>query len=191
MGKLRPQIVPHLVAYDGDIAAEFVAAGQQGGGAGQRLQPFQMDAIKRLVEDFLRFTGTRAEQAGENVAQRTVRAAAHFECSPWRLAERRESVMVALDDGRPGIDQRVVPVEQDGARRPQAGRQRHVTASPDAAKRTYSSRSRRAVGPTLPSPTGSPSIFTTGVTNEVALVMNASLAFFASASVNGRSTNLS
>jgi len=62
---------------------------------------------------------------------------------------------------------------------------------PSPANRTYSSRSRRAVGPTLPSPTASSSIFTTGVTKDVALVMKASFAFLASASVKGRSTNLS
>jgi len=38
-----------------------MAARQQGGGAGQRLQPLEVDAIKRLVEDLLRFVGARAE----------------------------------------------------------------------------------------------------------------------------------
>ena len=60
MGKLRAEIVAHLVAHDGDIATEFMAARQQGGGAGQRLQPLEVDAIKRLVENLLRFAGARA-----------------------------------------------------------------------------------------------------------------------------------
>src|SRR5258708_36919668 len=118
-------------------------------------------------------------------------AGTHLGLGPRRLAQRRECVAIAFDNGRPGVDQRVVPVEQDGARPAESVGQAHVTASPVAAKRTYSSRSRRPVGPGLPSPTFSPSIFTTGVTNEVALVMKASLAFLASASVNGRSTSLS
>src|SRR5260221_627023 len=108
-----------------------------------------------------------------------------------RAVQGHEGIAIAFDNGRPGIDQRVVPIEQDGAWPGKPVRQAHVTLSPADAKRTYPSRNRRAVGPGLPSPTFSPSILTTGVTNEVALVMNASFAFFASAKLKGRSTNLS
>src|SRR6516162_423093 len=139
-----------------------------------------MDAITGLIEHPLRLPRPRPEQAGEQVTQRTMGALAHLIGSPGREAQRCEGVAITFDDGGPGIDQRVVPVEQDGAWRPKTRRPRHVTDSPEVAKRTYSSRRRRAVGPTLPSPTGSPSIFTTGVTKEVALVMKASLARLAS-----------
>src|SRR6266545_3049846 len=150
-----------------------------------------MDAMEGLIEHFFGFARARAEQRGKSVAQRAMRPITHFLRRPRRLAQRREGIVIALDDGRPSIDQRVVPIEQDGARRLETLRSAHVTASPSAAKRTYSSRSRRAVGPTLPSPTTSPSILTTGVTNEVALVMKASLASLASARVKGRSTSFS
>src|SRR3954468_281713 len=149
-----------------------------------------MDAMEGLVEDLLRARGLAAEQHGEMVPKRTVRAIAHLLVGPGWVAERGKRTAIALDDSRPGVDQRVVPVEQDGPGPLDVARS-HVTASPSDANRTYSSRNRRAVGPTLPSPTAAPSIFTTGVTNEVALVMKASLACLASARLNGRSTNLS
>src|SRR5262245_33410947 len=191
MGQLGAQVVAHLVAYNRDIAAPLRAALQQRGGAGQRLQALQMDAIESFVEYPLGLGGARSKQAGKQIAQRAVGTVAHLIGRPRHQPEGRERVAIAFDDGRPGIHQRVVPVEQDSARWLEARRQPHVTASPEAANRTYSSRSRRAVDPTLPLPTASPSIFTTGVTKEVALVMKASLAFLASDSVNGRSTILS
>src|SRR5689334_5559892 len=123
-----------------------------------------MDAVEGFVEDPLRLPCPFAEQLGKVVAQRTVRAVAHLLIGPRLLAKRFERIVVALDDGRPGVDQGVVPVEQDGLGPVEVRRPGHVTGSPSAAKRTYSSRSRRAVDPTVPSPTFSPSIFTTGVT---------------------------
>ena len=51
MGKLRPEIVAHLVAHDGDVAAELMTAGQQGSGAGQRLELLAPHPIGRLDFD--------------------------------------------------------------------------------------------------------------------------------------------
>src|SRR5471030_823159 len=190
MGHLRAKIVADLVADDADIAARRTCPLQQHLCTGQRLQAVEMDAIERVVEHFLRLPRAIAEQGGKDVAQRAMRPGAHFVAGPRRHAEGCECVAIALDDRRPGVDQRIVPIEQDSAR-PLRPKRRQVIASPVSANRTYSSRRRRAVGPTLPSPTFSLSIFTTGVTNEVALVMKASLARLASAKLNGRSTNLS
>src|SRR5436190_1144543 len=191
MGQFGAEVLADLVAHDGDVTTERRGALQQTICTRQRLQPLEVDAVEGLVEHLLRLASPLAEQLGKMIAQRAVRPVAHFLVGPSRQAERVEGVVIALDDGRPGIDQGVVPVEQDRPRPLDIGRPAHVTASPSEAKRTYSSRRRRAVGPTLPSPTLSPSIFTTGVTNDVALVMKASFAFFASVSENGRSTNLS
>ena len=124
-GRARARrLSPTLLLTTRDIAAELVAsapAARRRPGSGS--QPLQMDAVKRLVEDLLGLAGALAEQLRENVAQRAVRAVAHLVVRPRRLAERREGVVIALDDGRPGVDQRVVPVEQDGARRLEPGGQ--------------------------------------------------------------------
>src|SRR5262249_24822888 len=180
-----------LVAHDSHIAAQPVAMGQKLGCSRQGRQTLEMDTMERLVEHLLGVAGAFAEQRRKSITQRAVRAVTHLLCSPRRLAQRHESIAIAFDDGRPGVDQRVVPVEQDGPWWSEIGQPAHVTVSPSAAKRTYSSRRRRAVGPTLPSPTASPSIFTTGVTNDVADVMKASCAALASANVKGRSTSFS
>jgi len=76
----------------------------------------------------------------------------------WR--DDVESIVKHSTDGRPCIDQRVVPVEQDGARWLQALRPGHVPPRPALRKRKTPRGRRRAVRPTLPSPhPPGPSIF--------------------------------
>src|SRR5689334_14407187 len=104
-----------------------------------------MDAVKCSVEYALGFDRTRAEQRGKEVAQRTVCPLLDFLGGPWWQPESAEGIAVAFDDCRPSIDQRVVPVEQNGARRLRSSRLVQATASPVSANRTYSSRRRRAV----------------------------------------------
>src|SRR5690242_20650201 len=162
MSELGPQVVADLVADDGNVAAGGAGARQQRLGTRQRLEPFEMDAVKGFVEYPLRLACAVSKQRRKEIAQGAVRAITHFLQRPRRLSQRQASVAVAFDDGRPSVDQRVVPVEQDRTRWFRHSRVRQVTASPVSANRTYSSRRRRATGPTLPSPTGSPSILMTG-----------------------------
>src|SRR5882724_7996750 len=103
-----------------------------------------------------------------------MRAIAHLLRRPRRLTERCESIVIAFDDGRPCIDQRVVPVEQDGARWLPALRPGHVTPSVALAMRASSAPWAPAVGANVPSPTGGTAIVTPVVKNAVALVMKAS-----------------
>src|SRR5262245_28425990 len=161
MRQLGPQIVADLVADDRDVASRCARTRQQRIRARQRLQALEMDAKEGVVEHLLSLAGAIAEQSGKEISQRAMSAGAYLGLGPRREAERRECVAIALDDGRPGIDQRVVPIEQYGTRSDEPVGKAHVTDSPASAKRTYSSRRRRAVGPGLPSLTFSSSILTT------------------------------
>ena len=112
-----------------------------------------MDAVEGLVEDPLCVASPGTEKLGENVAKRAVGSNLDLLRRPGRHSHGKERVTITLDDRLPSVDQGVVPVEQNRARGLESGQAAHVTGSPVAAKRTYSSRRRRAVGPTFPSPT--------------------------------------
>src|SRR5436305_8083585 len=163
---------------------------QHGFAPGQRRQPLEMDFPKPVEVDRLRFPPALPEMHREALAQAEPHAGPRVVERPFGLAHRAHDKIERLVNGRPAVDERVVPIKQDCPRARdwrRADRKWRDGHAPTCAR--YPSRNLRLSGPGLPSATGSPSIRTIGNSSAVVLVRKASRAAFASATLNGRSAN--
>src|SRR5215469_3047610 len=127
------------------------------------------------------------EQRGESIAQRMAHAHLGLGQCPWHVTHGCKGQDQRFVDRGPAIDERVVPIEDDGTRDHFVARRHSLSDPPAAAYSAYDAASFLASGPGFPSPTATSSIRTTGTTKFVLLVRSASAACMASATLNGRS----
>src|SRR3954468_22485081 len=188
-----PQQVAGLVADHAEIDPLPRQVAQHRFAPWQRRQPFQMDCAESREVNVARFFPALAEIQRERLAQAEAHPLPRLGERPFRPVHRPHQEVERIMNGRPGIDERIVPVEQDGSRRAEPNerlrgnrRNRHAGIAPCT---RYAALSWRLNGPGCPSPTGAPSMLITGSTSEVVLVRKASRAIFASSTVKGRSSS--
>jgi hypothetical protein len=110
-----PEIVAHLVADDRDVAGRArgsAPAGRRRRGAAAGA-PGGCDRTSRRTPSRPRRREDRTGWGRDRAGSRGREVLDLLQPSTGLSAECREGVVIALDDGRPGVDQRVVPVEQD------------------------------------------------------------------------------
>src|SRR3954465_13942297 len=143
--------------------------------------------------DVARLLPALAEIQREGLAQAEPDPLSRLGERPFRPVHRAHQEIERLMNRHPGIDQRIIPVEQDCSRPAQPAerlcRKRRDDHAGIAACARYAVLSWWLNGPGFPSPTGAPSMWVTGSTSEVVLVRKASRAIFASSTVKGRSSN--
>src|SRR5689334_6676420 len=130
-----------------------------------------MDCAEPREVDVARLLPALAEIQRERFAQAETHSLPRLGERPFRPVHRPHQEIERIVNGRPGIDEGIVPVEQNGSRQPKPheglrvnGRNGHAGL---AACARYAALNWRLNGPGFPSPTGAPSIRTTGSTSEV------------------------